>query len=105
MATMVAEMPRRSLDQRRRALEKANEIRSHRAALKKQYKTGDADPLDALVDPLCGSWKVSGWLEAIPGKGRTKVSRFLWLEAISPSRTLAGLTPRQRSAVIDWLLG
>lgn len=97
-------MPGRSRTQRMRALEKGNEIRIHRAELKKRYKSGDADPLDALVDPLCGSWKVRGWLVSVPGKGRVKVDRFLWLAHISPSKTIAGLTPRQRAAVIDWIL-
>lgn len=88
-------VPERSLDQRMAALERANEIRSHRAELKRKLAAG-AVRWDSLVaDPLCNSMKIVDVLMALPKVGRVKAYRALTRCDISPSKTLAGMTDRQ----------
>lgn len=90
--------PERSLTQRMTALQQANEIRSYRAQLKRDMKTGDRRLGEVLEggDPLLASMKVYELLLAVPAMGRTKVREALIYTRISPSKTVGGLTDRQR---------
>jgi hypothetical protein len=90
--------PARTDAQRRVALEKANRIRSARAVLKVQLKKGEVSPDELLEDlPVCAeSMKVMDFLTTLPKIGRVKASMRLHQAGISPSRTLSGLTMRQR---------
>lgn len=86
----------RSLKQRRDALEEANRVRSHRAELKKELKAGRKGLEDVLVDPDCSTAKVFDMLLALPKIGRIKVNRVIVRARISPSKTIGGMSPRQR---------
>lgn len=90
--------PERTTEQRMTALRHANEIRSHRAALKVALRRGVVPLGDVLDgdDPLLATMRVQDVLMAVPGLGREKVNRALHGAMISPSRTLGGLTVRQR---------
>ena len=103
MATMV--VPERSVAQRYRALELANEIRSYRAALKRDLKAGRRRVLEVLVaeDPMLDTMKVFDLLLAAPKIGRVRVNRALRACAISPSKTVGGLSARQRGELVEYL--
>lgn len=88
--------PARSDDQRREALRKANRIRSHRAALKPQVKSGERPWIDLLDDPNCATMKIVDLLVHLPKVGRVKANKALRRARVSPSKTLAGLSERQR---------
>ena len=94
--------PERSYVQRMRALEHANDIRSRRAGLKRRAKRGEVDLLEVLAEPptYVRSMKVFDLLLAIPKVGRVKANRTLAKAKVSPSKTVGGLTERQRRELV-----
>ncbi len=98
-------VPARSHDQRLRALEAANEIRTKRAKLKKDLKAGRVQIERLLLDPpeYLGSAKVFDVMLAVPKYGRVKVNRILNQCRISPSKTIGGLSVRQRAELVALL--
>jgi hypothetical protein len=99
--------PERSLDQRLDALARANEVRSPRAALKADLKRGAVDVCSILTEPpeYMLTAKVIDVLMAAPKRGRIKSTRIMEQCRISPSKTVGGLSERQRSALLEYLGG
>ncbi len=97
-----AQAPVRSLDQRMEALKRANDIRVRRAQLKKHLKAGSVDIEEILGDPpaYVETAKVFDMLMAVPKFGRVKAARFLNQCRISQSKTVGGLSERQRTELI-----
>ena len=97
-----AQAPVRSLDQRMEALKRANDIRVRRAQLKKDLKSGQARIQDILSDPpeFVSTAKVFDMLLAVPNFGRVKPARFLTQCRFSQSKTVGGLSDRQRAELI-----
>ena len=97
--------PERSLVQRRDALQRANEIRSQRAQLKRDLKGGRVHIHHLLADPpeYLGTAKVFDMLLAVPKYGRVKANKVLMTCRISPSKTIGGLSQRQRDELITLL--
>jgi hypothetical protein len=98
-----AQAPVRSLDQRMEALKRANDIRVRRAQLKKDLKDGTAQIEEILLDPP--DWvetaKVFDMLMAVPKLGRVKAARLLNSCRISQSKTVGGLSERQRAELVS----
>jgi hypothetical protein len=94
--------PERSLDQRMEALKRANDIRVKRAQLKKDLKEGRAQIVLILRNPpeYVSTAKVFDMLLAVPKFGRVKAARFLNQCRISQSKTVGGLSDRQRAELI-----
>ena len=101
-----ARTPARSPAQRRDALRRANEIRIARAQLKRRPATGSVRITDILAaPPACTqTQKVDELLLALPKYGPVRVGRLLSHCRISPAKTVAGLSDRQRQELIDHLL-
>ena len=99
---LAGQAPERSLDQRIDALGRANEVRVRRAQLKRDLKAGDAKIGAVLRDPpeYLRTAKVLDLLLAVPGCGRVKSARFLQTCRISQSKTVGGLSERQRSELV-----
>ncbi len=97
--------PERSLDQRMDALKRANDIRTARAKLKKDLKAGKANIHTLLLDPpeYLLTAKVFDMLLAVPKYGRVKTNRVLNQCRISPSKTIGGLSERQRGELVSQL--
>src|SRR5271163_1917296 len=97
--------PERSLVQRMEALQRANDIRSRRAQLKRDLKAGRQPISDLLLDPpeYLETAKVFDLLLAVPKYGRVKVNKILAHCRIAPSKTIGGLSERQRSELISLL--
>lgn len=102
---MVVVAPERSLDQRLAALDRANEIRMARAQLKRDVKAGRRSVRDVLLDPpdWAATMHVLDLLLAAPKVGRVKANKVLQLSRVSPSKTLGGMTTRQRVGVAAML--
>lgn len=87
------------------ALMRANEIRSARADFKADLKAGLTDTngmkgvLGMISDPHRDflTMKVFDLIMAMPKYGRVKTNRILQQCRIAPSKTLGGLTDRQRT--------
>ena len=97
--------PERSLVQRMDALQRANEIRTRRAQLKRDLKGGRARIHDLLLEPpeCVETAKVFDMLLAVPKYGRVKVNKVLVQCRISPSKTIGGLSQRQRTELVSML--
>ena len=94
--------PARSLDQRMEALKRANDIRVKRAQLKKDLKAGTVS-IETILDAppeYVETAKVFDMLMAVPKFGRVKAARFLNACRISQSKTVGGLSDRQRQELI-----
>lgn len=101
-------VPERTAAQRSDALQKANDTRLFRARFKRRVAAGEVDVPSLLAgefDPRLRSMKVDELLLAQRGWGRVKVSKLLRACAVSPSKTLEGLTRRQRLDVVRGLCG
>ncbi len=97
--------PERSLQQRMDALARANEIRTRRAQLKRDLKGGRISIHDLLLEPpeYIETAKVFDMLLAVPKYGRVKVNKVLLQCRISPSKTIGGLSQRQRTELVSML--
>lgn len=110
--------PDRSLEQRRAALERANAVRTARKALKRELKArGLTALLDLLRNPAAtagrlvpnapagyvDTMKVADAMIATRGIGTVKASTTLRRAKVSPSKTLEGLTRRQRGELLELL--
>lgn len=97
--------PERSLVQRMEALQYGNWIRTQRAQLKKDLKYGSASIYVLLLEPpeYIETMKVFDLLLSVPKYGRVKVNKVLQVCRISPSKTISGLSERQRAELISML--
>ena len=85
------------------ALRRANDVRVKRAQLKKDLKDGRVRVESILRNPpeFVETAKVIDILMAVPKFGRVKAARFLNTCRISQSKTVGGLSERQRAELID----
>jgi hypothetical protein len=88
-----------------KALNRANDIRTRRAQLKRDLKAGRTQVDGLLLDPP--EWvmtaKVFDMILAIPKYGRVKANKILTQCRISPSKTIGGLSQRQRAELVQML--
>lgn len=99
--------PERSIKQRLEALERANDHRSRRAQLKRDMKAGRKSASVVLASPpeWAETMKVFDLLLAVPRVGRVKVNKELGRVSVAPSKTVGGISPRQRTELLRWLHG
>ncbi len=104
-SSATTEAPERSKLQRMEALERANHIRSRRAKLKRDLRAGKAT-IDRLLESppeYLETAKVFDLLLAVPKFGRVKANKILQQVRISPSKTVGGLSDRQRGELVELL--
>jgi len=104
-ATKQSGAPERSLTQRLDALQRANKVRTQRAQLKKDLRAGRTSIHALLLDPpdYVETAKVVDMLLAVPKYGRVKAGKVLQTCRISPSKTIGGLSERQRTELVSLL--
>lgn len=101
--------PERSFQQRMDALQEANRIRTARAGIKRNVKrdlaAGRIRVEGLLLEPPQEilTMKLFDLLLATPRWGRVKVNKTLGRCRISPSKTVGGLSERQRREVVAWM--
>jgi hypothetical protein len=97
-------LPTLTPEQRADALAKAAAVRSARAAIKNQLKTG-ATTLAAVLgradEPAVGKMRVAALLEALPKIGKVKAAEIMTELEIAENRRIAGLGERQRTALVE----
>ena len=98
-----AGVPGRSREQRLRALEQANEVRAARAKLKRELASGKIELLQILADPpaCVRTARIRDVLLVVPKIGSVRAGRILAQCRIAHSKTLGGLTDRQRGELIN----
>jgi hypothetical protein len=84
--------------QRMRALERANEIRLARAAIKRRITTGEVSAADVILEcpDAAASWPVGELLMSQRRWGTTRCRRFLTRAHIVETKPIGSLTERQR---------
>ena len=99
--------PERSLAQRMDALTRANHVRSKRARLKADLKRGTVMIAAVLREPpdYLQTAKVIDVLMAAPKCGRVKSARIMEHCRVSQSKTVGGLSERQRSELLAFFGG
>jgi hypothetical protein len=99
--------PERSMTQRFEALQRANDVRSYRADLKRDLKCRRKSVVEVLREPpaMVETMKVIDLMLAAPKFGRVKVNKILARHRISPSKTVGGLSDRQRGELVAVLRG
>lgn len=97
--------PERSHVQRMDALQRANDIRTRRAQLKRDLRAGHVAIHSLLLEPpeYLETAKVFDMLLAVPKYGRVKANKILQQCRISPSKTVGGLSERQRGELVSLL--
>ena len=98
-----AGVPGRSREQRLRALEQANEVRRARAKLKRELASGKIELVQILADPpaCVRTARIRDVLLVVPKIGSVRAGRILAQCRIAHSKTLGGLTDRQRGELIN----
>jgi hypothetical protein len=91
--------------QRLQALERANEIRLARAALKRRIAGGDLSVVDVILSSpkAAESWSVSDLLISQRRWGNERSRKFLKRNEINELRTVGMLTQRQRNLLVTQL--
>ena len=81
-------LPGRSLEQRRQALERANAVRVARAKLKKDLASGNADLAPLIVNPpeYAATAKVVDLLVSVPKIGQVRAHQILGRARIAPQQ-------------------
>lgn len=102
--------PSQTNAQRMDALAKANRIREGRALAKRSLAQlspsearARADTLLTCPHPDLEGMRVSELLKAIPNIGESRLRWLLLSAGVSPSKTLGGLSDRQRQALTEEL--
>ena len=97
--------PERSQQQRMEALQRANDIRTQRAQLKRDLRAGNLTIDSLLLSPpaYLETAKVVELLLAVPKYGRVKVNKILTQCKVSPSKTVGGLSERQRRELVAFM--
>lgn len=100
-----AAVPERSLVQRLAALDRANAVRTGRRDLKRDLKAGRQSIHALLLDPpaYVATMKLYDAMLAVPKYGRVKVNKILGRCRVSPSKTIGGLSERQRDELVGLL--
>jgi hypothetical protein len=87
--------------QRLRALERANEIRLARAALKRRIALGQVSAAEVILDcpDAATSWPVGDLLMSQRRWGTTRCRKFLSRNQIGETKPVGTLTDRQRNVL------
>ena len=97
--------PERSLTQRMEALKRANDDQDQAGEAEEGPAGGPgSNPQALLLSPpeYILTAKVSEMLLAVPKYGQVKVNKILAQCRISPSKTIGGLSPRQRAELVSY---
>lgn len=91
-------VPARSLEQRMDALGRANRVRVFRAQLKRDVKAGRVSARALLTSPPTEleTMAVFDLLLAVPKVGKVKANAMLRKVRVAASKTIGGLSERQR---------
>lgn len=91
--------------QRLRALERANEIRLARAALKRSIGTGEVSAAEVILDcpDAAASWPIGDLLMSQRRWGSTRCRKFLSRSQVPETKPVGKLTERQRRVLAGQL--
>jgi hypothetical protein len=99
-------LPKLSLEEKKKALKKAQEVRSKRAKIRQNLKKGKTtirEVLDNINDDVVAKMRVVYLLESLPRIGKIKTKKIMNDIGIDETRRIQGLGNRQRQALLERL--
>lgn len=99
-------LPRLSLNEKKRALQKAQQMRSKRKSIRERLKGGKLSLREVLSnanDEVMGRMRVAYLLASLPRIGKTTAKKIMDEIGIDESRRVQGLGKRQREALLERL--
>lgn len=99
-------IPKLSASERSAALKKAQQMRSKRAALRREIKAGRltlAEALERTDDEIIGKMRVKYLLESLPQVGKITAAKIMDEVAIDEVRRVQGLGNRQKAELLQKL--
>ncbi|MGE5552689.1 MAG: integration host factor, actinobacterial type [Betaproteobacteria bacterium] len=96
-------LPKLTAEEKKRALRKAQDMRSKRADLRRRLKSGRltlAEVLRRDNDEVVARMRVAYLLESLPKIGRVTTRKIMEEIGIDESRRVQGLGQRQRGALL-----
>lgn len=99
-------LPKLTQDEKRKALEKAQLMRSQRAQIRDRLKRGELTLRDVLADSsseVVGRMRVAYLLQSLPQVGKVTTEKIMGEVGIHASRRIQGLGKRQIDALLERL--
>ncbi|MBO8125979.1 MAG: integration host factor [Firmicutes bacterium] len=99
-------LPKLTPEEKRKALKKAQEMRSRRAEIRKKLKCGELSLADVLAqtdDEAIARMRVAYLLESLPKIGKVSTKKIMKEIGINESRRVQGLGERQRAELLERL--
>ncbi|MGI6611486.1 MAG: integration host factor, actinobacterial type [Limnochordia bacterium] len=97
-------LPKLTVEEKRRALEKAQNMRSQRAAIREDLKSGKLSLRDVLAqseNEVVAKMRVVYLLQSLPQVGKVTSRRIMGEIGIHESRRVQGLGKRQIDALLE----
>ncbi len=99
-------LPKLSLDEKKKALKKAQEIRSKRAKIRQNLKSGKTSIREILAninDDVVAKMRVAYLLESLPRIGKVRTRKIMTDIGINETRRVQGLGNRQKQELLERL--
>jgi len=99
-------LPKLSLEEKKKALKKAQEIRSKRAKIRQSLKNGKTTIREVLAninDDVVAKMRVAYLLESLPRIGKVRTRKIMTDIGINETRRVQGLGNRQKQALLERL--
>ncbi len=97
-------LPQLTLEEKRKALKKAQKVRSERAKIRQDLKsgrTGIQEILENIDNDVIAKMRVAYLLESLPRIGKVRTRKIMNEIGIDETRRIQGLGSRQKQALIE----
>lgn len=99
-------LPKLTPEEKMKALKKAQEMRSQRARIRHELKSGRSNIraiLDQASDDVVAKMRVAYLIESLPRIGKVRTRKIMTELGIDETRRIQGLGIRQKKALLDKL--
>ena len=97
-------LPKLTLEEKKKALKKAQQVRSERAKIRQDLKagrTGIREILEKVDNDVIAKMRVAYLLEALPRIGKVRTRKIMNEIGIDETRRIQGLGSRQKQALLE----
>jgi len=99
-------LPKLTPEEKLKALKKAQEMRSQRARIRHELKSGQSNIraiLDQASDDVVAKMRVAYLIESLPRIGKVRTKKIMTQLGIDETRRIQGLGIRQKKALLEKL--
>ena len=97
-------LPKLTLEEKKKALKKAQQVRSERAKIRQDLKagrTGIREILEKVDNDVIAKMRVAYLLESLPRIGKVRTRKIMNEIGIDETRRIQGLGSRQKQALLE----